>query len=211
MQNPFSEKRNMVYLGGISFIFGVMIGAFLTIYFSSRLLPFLQQYAIVPAPPTYTPYPTFTPYPTPILTPTNLPTPSNTPIIGTFENPVLIGREYLLPGYGRMTVMGSNWGTEQLGLAIIYLSFTCDRPQNQTCNTNDFILEAIGETGKVYPRDFTAEIPKPKFSEFGHSEIRGGETTKGFVGFLITQPESTLVLHVRVLFQDTEAFFKISY
>lgn len=211
MQNQSRQKRDTFYLGGISFIFGVMVGVFIAIYFSPRILPFLQQYAIIPAPPTYTPYPTFTAYPTPILTPTNILAPSNTPIIGAIENPVLIGREYLIPGYGIMKVLGSNWGSEQLGIAIIYLSFTCDRPHNQTCNTDEFILEAIGETGKVYPRDFTAEIPKPRFSEFGRSEIQGGETTKGFVGFLITQPESALVLHVRVLFQDIEAFFRISY
>ncbi len=207
MQN----EVNKLYLGGIVLVSGLIIGAFFAIYFSPRYLPFLQQYGIINSPPTYTPYPTYTPLPTPKPSPTAASISTDIPRIGTFEKPVLIGREHVIPGYGRMKVLGTNWKSEQTGLAIIYLSFTCERPPNQICNTSDFILEAIGDSGKVYPPDFSSEIPQPEFGALEQSEVQSDETVKGFVGFFIDQPESTLILHVRVLLRDIEAYFKISY
>lgn len=208
------SKRDILYLGGIFLIFGIMVGSFLSVYFSSRILPPLQQYGLIESPPTYTPYPTYTPFPieTSIPMPVELPnSPSASPVIGSKEKPVPIGKEHIIPGYGEMTVVGAYTPSGESGLAIVYLSFVCKLPQEQLCDTTDFILEAIGASGNVYLRDFSPEIPRPGFGTLGNSEIHGGESTEGFAGFMITQPEPSLILHVSVfLHKDIEAFFQMS-
>ena len=80
-------------------------------------------------PNTPIPQPTFT------TTPTSIPAPTTSSQIGTFNSPIPIGIGYKFPGLGTMTVVRSSWLSGQTGFAIVALSFICERPADQECDT----------------------------------------------------------------------------
>jgi hypothetical protein len=125
--------------------------------------------------PTYTPYPTYTPAPPKVVTATPIPTvatpTSAAPQIGTFDNPVPIGKGYNFPGLGTLTVEKSLWKSGQTGYAIVYLAFACERPTGQSCDTGDFMLSAVGGSGNGYEHDFNTAIPEPTFGSFSNPTV----------------------------------------
>lgn len=109
-----------------------------------------------------------------------------------------------------MTVEESRWRPGQTGLAIVYLSFACERPADQACDTGDFLLDAVGKSGSGYKREFESAIPEPDFGSFVNPDVYGGATEKGYVGFLITQHETSLMMKAVIMYQNEEVFFNIS-
>jgi hypothetical protein len=156
--------------------------------------------------------PSDTPIPQPTLTraPTYTPAPTNTPQMGTFNNPVPIGVGYTFPGFGTLTVVSSSWIPGQTGFAIVDISFSCQRPAGQKCDTGDFMFDALGGSGNGYGREFDTAIPDPWFGTFNNPPVYGGGVEKGFAGFLITKNENILLMRVRLFLEEGELFFKIS-
>lgn len=153
--------------------------------------------------PTKTVGPTRTPAPPPTLRPTN------PPPEGSRGNPIPNGYGIRFPGLGTLFSQ-SSWSSGQTGLAIVSLTFTCERPPEQSCNTGDFLLDAVGSSGSVYERVFEMSIPEPSFGSFMNPEVFGGGTTTGYAGFRITNSESSLQMRVRLLFQNDETFFSLN-
>jgi hypothetical protein len=135
----------------------------------------------------------------PPATPT--PAPTTTPEIGTFKNPVPIGVGYTFPGLGTLTVVRSSWQPGQWGYAVAEISFRCELPRDQECNTTSFgfFLIALGGSGNEYPQGFDSSIPQPHFGSFIFPPVDSGDVEKGFAGFLITKDEYTLLMAVRQL------------
>ncbi len=162
--------------------------------------------------PTYTP--SLTPTPRPTRTPTatltpTVPTPTATVQLGTTGNPVAMGSGFPLPGMGTLTVNASSWQPGQAGLVIVDLSFVCERPAGQRCNTSTIMLDAFGASGSGYERVFDASIPEPSFGSYFARHLYGGETERGNAGFRIDKSESSLMMRVRIFLQDGESFFWI--
>jgi len=150
--------------------------------------------------------PTKTPSPTRTLSPTN------TPVIGTFDNPIPISLSYRFPGYGTLKVNSSSWMPGQTGLAIVELSFECERPADQECRTGDFMFDVLGGSGNGYTPAFDSGIPTPHFGSFINPPIFGGGVEKGYYGFLITEKEDLLKMRVHILFDlnKDDVFYTIS-
>lgn len=167
---------------------------------------------------TATPSPTDVP---PTLVPTVAPTvaPTSTSIpptsvptqIGTFNQPIPIGMPYEFPGFGTMTVVSAQWQPGQTGYAIAQLSFECNRPSNQICDTPDFMFSAVGSSGTSYTQDYDQAIPNPSFGSIFDGDLYGGGTENGYVGFLVTQPEDSLKMTVDVFLriEDATVFFNL--
>jgi hypothetical protein len=165
---------------------------------------------------------TKTPQPTVTTGPSNTPAPTNTPgptlappatataPVATFNNPVPIGTSYTWPGTGTLTVKKSDWKPGQTGYAIVLLSFSCERPADQTCDTGHFLLHAVGGSGNGYSRGFDTAIPEPGFGSFTNPPPHGGGHEEGYAGFLITSSETTLAMQVGIFLQDGEWYFKLS-
>lgn len=164
--------------------------------------------------------PTFTaPAPQPTEPRTNTDVPNNPPaesgnstLLGTYNNPVPIGTGYRFAGHGTMTVTEARWQPGQTGVAVVGLSFTCERPADQPCNTGDFMLDATGSAGVTYIREFGRAVPEPSFGDFMTDEVYGGGTQSGYAGFLITNDEDWLMMKVEI-FLDIDrdpVFFQIS-
>jgi hypothetical protein len=161
---------------------------------------------------TYTPLPTQTQAPTVTDTPLSTPTtaPTIKPSLGTFTNPVPIGIGYKFPGFGTLTVINSSWLPGQTGFAIVKLSFSCERPADQKCDTGNFMLDALGGSGNGYKQEFDTAIPNPTFGTFDNPPVYGGGVENGYAGFLVTNSESALIMRVQLFLQDGEFYFKIS-
>lgn len=159
--------------------------------------------------------PSSTPFPQPILitTPTLIPVPTTADQIGTFYNPIPIGVGYTYPGFGTLTVMDSSWQPGQTGFAIVKLSFTCERPASQECDlvvSGHFVLSALGNSGNGYNQEFDSAIPEPGFGSFTNPPLYGGGIETGYVGFLITGDESSLLMRAQIFLQEGDVYFKIS-
>ena len=174
--------------------------------------------------------------PQPVIQPTNSPLPiqpSNTPLpqlsftstptfisaptidnqIGNFNNPIPIGIGHTYPGFGTLTVLESSWLPGQTGFAIVKLSFTCERPAGQECDlvvSGRFMLSALGDSGNGYNQEFDTAIPEPGFGSFDNPPLYGGGTETGYVGFLITGNENSLLMRVQIFLQEGDVYFKIS-
>lgn len=131
---------------------------------------------------------------------------------GTFNNPVPIGAGYTFPEFGTLTVLNSSWLAGQTGYAIVQLSFTCERPPDQECETLYISLSAVGSSGNGYQRSFDSAIPMPDFGSF-MTHTYGGGTDNGNAGFQITNNENSLLMRVELalgLGNGKVVFFKIS-
>jgi hypothetical protein len=161
---------------------------------------------------TDTPLPSQTQAPTVTDTPLSTPTtaPTIKPSLGTFNNPVPIGIGYKFPGFGTLTVINSSWLSGQTGFAIVKLSFSCERPADQKCDTGNFMLDALGGSGNGYKQEFDTAIPNPTFGTFDNPPVYGGGVENGYAGFLVTNSESALIMRVQLFLQDGEFYFKIS-
>jgi len=131
---------------------------------------------------------------------------------GLRTSPIPLGTGQTFPGLGTLTILESQWMPQQTGMAIIRLSFTCERPTNQLCETDSstFFLDAVGGSGLVYGHEFDRTIPDPTFGGFDHSEVYGGASIDGYAGFLITNPEANLTLRVFERSSQGEVFFNIT-
>lgn len=188
---------------------------------------------IIPAamPPTTTPPPTTVPTLTPINPPlplaatatipplytaTPIPTDTATPLTptsgGTLDNPFPIGTSYTVTGLGTLTLLNTSWIPDQKNWAIATLTFRCERPYGQICNTTDFVLTTLGATTqKTYqqsPSD--PAIPNPSFSNLDNPPVPGGVTFSGYAGWNITKPESGLLMRVEVFGQTGAVYFKMT-
>jgi hypothetical protein len=84
---------------------------------------------------------------------------------------------------------------------MIQISFRCELPGEQECNTTSFgfFLSALGGSGNGYPQGFDSSIPQPHFGSFIFPPVDSGDAENGFAGFLITKDENTLLMTVRQL------------
>ena len=149
---------------------------------------------------TFTITPTFTP------SQTRTPRPSPTVALGSRSNPVPQGTNYRFPGYGTVSVV-SSWLPGQTGLAVVSVSFYCERPTSQKCNVLDFMLDAVGSSGTTYPQAFETGIPQPGFWDFMTADVFGGGSKTGYAGFLVNQQENDLQIRVQIMYQPHEIFF----
>lgn len=167
-----------------------------------------------PDAPSETPLPESTPTngPTKTPSPTRTVSPTNTPVIGTFDNPVPLGVGHRFPGYGTLTVNNSSWMPGETGLAIVELSFDCERPAGQECQTSNFMLYALGGSGNGYSPAFDMAIPNPHFGSFINPPVYGGGVEEGYYGFLVTEKEDSLKMRVNILFEinKDDVFYTIS-
>ncbi len=140
------------------------------------------------------------------------PTPTRAPtaVMGSRSNPVPLRTSYTFPGIGTLTVQESRWRAGSTGLAIVYLSFTCERPADQTCNTTDFMLDAVGESGATYAREFDISVPEPWFGNFMNSDVYGGGTATGYAAFLVTAQETGLLMRAQLFLKQEKVLFVIS-
>lgn len=151
---------------------------------------------------------TLTPTPTLTGTATRTATPTATPIpLGTFLNPAPLNARLALPNLGTLTVMQASWSPEQPGLLIVKLSFTCERPAGQWCDTADLNAHAVGGSGQSYARRFNFLIPNPPFGWSASSQLANGQTEEGYLGFLVPGSEDALYMSVRAFMEDGEFFF----
>lgn len=135
-------------------------------------------------------------------------TPLNT--YGSYDNPLPIGISYRFPGYGNLIVLDSSWKPHQTRYAIVHISFTCERPKEQICDTSDFMLDANGGSGQGYERGFDISIPEPVFGSYRNSELHGGVTEIGYAGFLITSDESQLLMKAKIMYDFNTVYFQIT-
>ncbi len=215
-----TEFLIFITLGGLLLCVIVLFGGYI-IYDLSRPTP------IAVLPPTPTLLSIIQPTNSPLLNPTNTsisqPVLVSTPTLipapttissqfGTFNNPVPIGVGYTFPGLGTMTVVSSSWLSSQTGYAIITLSFVCERPADQQCDTGvgEFMFSAIGDSGNGYNREYDSTIPLPDFGSFTNPPLYGGGVENGNIGFLITQNETGLKMRVNLFLKEGEVYFKIS-
>ncbi len=215
-----TEFTILVTMGGLLLCVIMLFGGYI-IYDLSRPVPAavlppttIPQVVIQP---TNSPLPSQpnTPVPQPIFTPTPTFIPAPTKDIsqvGTFNNPVPIGIGYTFPGFGTLTVTKSSWLAGQTGFAIVSLSFVCERPADQECDTGvgGFMFSALGDSGSGYSQDYDSSIPSPDFGSFMNPPLYGGGVENGNVGFLITQNETTLKMRVNLFLKEGEVYFKIS-
>jgi hypothetical protein len=215
------ELMISVTLGGLLLCVIVLFGGYV-LYDLNRSNP------VAVLPPTSTPQPivqsTNSPLParpsnTPIsqltftATPTFISVPTTGSPNGTYNNPVPIGIGYTYPGFGTLTVLESSWQSGQTGFAIVKLSFTCERPADQECDlgvSGRFMLSALGNSGNGYNQEFDSAIPRPNFGSFTNPPVYGGGNETGYVGFLITGNETSLLMRTQIFLQQGEVFFKIS-
>lgn len=161
--------------------------------------------------PTNTPKPTEPPRATNTPKPTKTPAPTKAPKVGTRSNPVAVGTGYDFPGYGPMKVTEGRYAPGTTGIAIANISFTCTRPSDQSCSVLDFLLDAIGSSGTNYEQEFSSSVPEPSFWDFMTDDVYGGGTKEGYAGFLIKQPEDSVLMRVSVGFSsDDPVFFVIT-
>jgi len=169
--------------------------------------------------PTYTPFPTYTPLPTYTIAPvlpqnyqdfnqSNSSSVSSSHV-GSFDHPVPVGSGYQYPGFGTLRILQNFSEPGRTGFAIVYLSFVCERPANQKCDTSDFMFQVIGKSGNGYDQKFDSAIPDPTFGSYRSPDIFGGGTEKGYIGFLITNPESSLLLQVSLFLEDGDIYMQI--
>lgn len=207
-------------MGGLLLCIIMLFGGYI-IYDLSRPVPLavLPPTAIpqVVIQPTNSPLPSQpnTPIPQPIFTstPTLIPAPTkDLSENGSFNNPVPIGIGYTFPGLGTMTVIKSSWLAGQTGYAIVSLSFVCERPADQQCDTGvgEFMFSALGNSGNGYNREYDSTIPRPDFGSFTNPPLYGGGVENGNIGFLITQNESSLKMRVNLFLKEGEVYFTIS-
>jgi hypothetical protein len=172
------------------------------------------QTASVPMRPPATNPPAATSALSPTQAPPTLMSPSTSGNqIGTFNNPVPIGTGYKYPGFGTLTVINSGWLPNQTGMAIVKLSFTCERPAGQECDlaaTESFQLSVLGNSGNGYNQEFNSTIPEPGFGVFDNPPLYGGGTQTGYVGFLITGNENSLLMRAQIFLQQSYVYIKIS-
>jgi Tfp pilus assembly protein PilN len=159
-------------------------------------------------PPTLTITPTYSPAPTKTLSPSPTLLPTVIPPLGTRNNPVPKTFPFRFGGLGVLSIQ-SQWQPGQTGLAIVHLTFSCERPSDQVCDTGNFMLDVAGSSGTVYERVFEIGIPEPTFGSFMNPEVYGGGNISGYAGFLITSPENSLQLRVRLFLQEGEVFFSL--
>lgn len=207
-------------MGGLLLCVIMLFGGYI-IYDLSRPVPVavlpptaIQQVVVQP---TNSPLPsqpnTPVPQSTSTTAPTHAPAPTTAPQVGTFNNPVPIGTGYKYPGYGTLTVINSSWSSGQTGFAIVNLSFTCERPANQECDlvvSGSFMLSALGNSGNGYNQEFDTAIPEPGFASMFNPPLYGGGTENGYVGFLITNNESSLLMRAQIFLKEGDVYFKIS-
>lgn len=153
--------------------------------------------------PTSTPTSTWTPMP-----PTPVP-PTATVQLGTAGNPAPIGSALTLPDLGALTVTRSSWLPGQTGLAILELSFVCERPPGSECHTDRLILDAIGSSGTGYQRAFDTAIPQPRFGYGLGAPLYAGGVETGSTGFTIKGNERSIVMRVQIFLQEGQFFFWI--
>jgi len=217
-----TELTILVIMGGLLLCVIMLFGGYI-IYDLNRPIPAavipptaIPQVVIQPTnsplpiqPNTPIPQPVFTPTPTYIPAPT---TSTSTSEFGTFNNPVPIGVGYTFPGLGTMTVINSSWLSGQTGFAIVALSFVCERPADQECDTGvgGFMFSALGNSGNGYSKDNDTSIPSPDFGSFMNPPLYGGGVENGNIGFLITQNETSLKMRVNLFLKEGEVYFKIS-
>lgn len=215
-----TEFTILITMGGLLLCVIMLFGGYI-IYDLSRPIPVaaipptsIPQVVIQP---TNSPLPSQpnTPVPQPVFTstPTFIPvSTSSSPQIGTFNNPVPIGVGYTFPGLGTMTVVKSSWLSGQTGFAIVALTFVCERPADQECDTGvgGFMFSALGNSGNGYSKDNDTSIPSPDFGSFMNPPLYGGGVENGNIGFLITQNETSLKMRVNLFLKDDEVYFKIS-
>lgn len=162
-----------------------------------------------PAPRSPTPRATQRPSATVASLPTRAPAATQGPRHGTYANPVMPGSEYAFPGLGSLKVKRCQWRPGQTGLAIVELSFRCERPAEQECDTGRFLLDALGRSGNGYKRKLDPAVPEPAFGWIGNPPVYGGGTEEGYAGFLITAAEESLLMRVRLFLEQGEVFFAL--
>ncbi len=111
--------------------------------------------------------------------------------LGGFDNPVPLGSGFTFPGLGTLTVMKSSWSPGQTGFAIVELSFRCELPPSQQCETLHFMLDALGGSGNGYDQKFDSAIPSPTFG-YDNPPVYGGGTEHGYAGFFVDKSETVL-------------------
>lgn len=215
-----TEFTILVTMGGLLLCVIMLFGGYI-IYDLSRPTPVavipptsVPQVIVQPTnspvpnqPNTSVPQLVFTPTPTYIPAPTTV-----SSQVGSFNSPVPIGVGYTFPGLGTMTVVKSSWLSSQTGYAIVTLSFVCERPADQQCDTGvgGFMFSAIGGSGNGYNREYDSTIPSPDFGSFTNPPLYGGGVETGNMGFLITQNETTLKMRVNLFLKEGEVYFNIS-
>lgn len=132
--------------------------------------------------------------------------------LGTYNNPVQVGNGFRFAGHGTMTVTEARWQPGQTGVAVVEISFTCERPADQPCDTGDFMFDAVGSSGVTYQQEYSGAVPEPPFGSFMNDEVYGGGTQTGYVGFLITGSEEWLMMRVEIFLEIERdpVFFTIS-
>ena len=117
----------------------------------------------------------------------------------------------VLLGLGAFTVDEVRWVPGQVGLALARVIFNCERGTPiGICNTRGFSFDLVGASGTEYDR-VTEGFEGEPFGQQSYPGILEGETEVGFVAFLVTQPEDTLTLLVRVFAKARPIYFKLSY
>jgi peptidoglycan hydrolase-like protein with peptidoglycan-binding domain len=134
--------------------------------------------------------------------------PSRSDPFASFYNPVPRGSWARFPGLGSLMVH-SSWQPGQTGYAIVLITFVCERPAHQICDTGDFMLDVVGGSGQGYRRDFNRAIPEPSFGSFMNPDLYGGGTEAGYAGFLVTRSETTLKMIVKLFLEDGIYYFQI--
>ena len=147
---------------------------------------------------------------TPTTKPAANPIPQPVNQYGSFNYPVAIRSGYRFPGLGTLSVVQSAYASGQTGLAIVVLSFVCERPAGQICDTGDFMLDTVGSSGNGYSRVFESGVPEPSFGSFDLPDLYGGGKETGYAAFQITKPENRLLLTVKIFLQDGIIYFALN-
>ena len=83
---------------------------------------------------------------------------------------------------------------------IIKLHVECKKPTNEKCIFSDSEFKTVGADGQVHDQSFVAGVPQT-FEAF--AEFFGGASLDGYMVFLVTQGDSSIVLfHDPLLFGD---------
>ena len=166
-----------------------------------------QATIIALTPPTATATITDTPVPTNTLPPTETPSPTQEPM-GTRSNPYGLGSLGSVRD-GRFAVnmieRNATAKVKQMNMfnddpepgqewVLVNVTFYCDLPSDQTCNTSLMQIELVGNLGKVYDTGLLAVID----NEFGGEVFGGGQTT-GNIGFIIENSDTNILAAVNDL------------
>ena len=111
-------------------------------------------------------------------------------------------QENMTAAVERMNMFNSDPDTGQEWV-IANVTFYCDLPADDTCNTSAIDFELVGENGEVYNAELFAVID----DEFG-GEIFGGGQITGNVGYIVDSSDSKLLVVINDLGRRT--YFRAS-